>query len=258
MKSNRLYRRTAEFVLCASAFALCGSVQAQNTNATLSGTVADNSGAAIPSAHITIMNVGTNVESKTDSNASGVYSASQLPPGQYTVTIGCDGFRTTVQSGVVLTVNQAATLNVVLQAGDVQQTVSVSANAQLINTTSAEISSVVDEHAISQLPLNGRDPSSLVFLAPGVTNVLNTGGGALQTGFSFPTETGGSANGGRQGSTYYLLDGVPNVDTYLLLAAPFPNADAVQEFRVISNNFDAHYGFSPGAVVSIRTKSGSN
>ena len=233
-------------------------VLAQGTNATLNGSVLDTTGAAVPGAQILVLNTGTNATQKTLSNDQGVYSLGQLAPGSYTVTIEKTGFRKTVQSGVVLTVNQAATLNVALETGDVEQTVSVTADAALINATTAEISSVVDQHAISQLPLNGRDPSSLVFLAPGVTNVLNTGGGYLQTGFSFPTETGGSANGGRQGSTYYLLDGVQNMDTYLLLAAPFPNADAVQEFRVISNNFDAHYGFSPGAVVSIQTKSGSN
>jgi len=73
-----------------------------------------------------------------------------------------------------------------------------------------------------------------------------------------PDESGASAGGGRQGSTYYMLDGAPNMDTYMALAAPFPNPDATQEFRVITNNFDAHYGFAPGAVVSIQTKSGSN
>ena len=153
--------------------------------------------------------------------------------------------------------NQSATQNIALHPGSVTETIKVTANAELINTTSAELSTVVNEHAVTQLPLNGRDPSSLVFLAPGVTNVLNSNG-ALQAGFSFPSETGGSANGGRQGSTYYLLDGVPNMDNYLLLTAPFPNADATQEFRVITNNFDAHYGFAPGAVVSIETKGGGN
>jgi hypothetical protein len=243
-------------ILC---FLLCGyGAFAQGTNAALNGTVLDSAGAAVPGARVTIVNTGTNATQAVDSNDQGVYSIGQLAPGSYTVTIERAGFRKTVETGVVLTVNQVATLNVSLEIGDVQQAISVSADAALINATTAEISTVVDQHAISQLPLNGRDPSSLVFLAPGVTNVLNTGGGYLQTGFSFPTETGGSANGGRQGSTYYLLDGVQNMDTYLLLAAPFPNSDAVQEFRVISNNFDAQYGFSPGAVVSIQTKSGSN
>ncbi len=231
---------------------------AQTTNARLSGSVHDRDGAAIPDVTLTITNLETNQVQVVHSGQTGEYSDPSLSPGRYKITVEHAGFQKVEQTGVVLTVSQDATLNVTLNAGSVSETVNVTAGAALINTTTAEISSVVDEHSVSQLPLNGRDPSSLVFLSPGVTNVLNTGGGALQGGFAFPTETGGSANGGRQGSTFYLLDGVPNIDTYLLLAAPFPNADATQEFRVISNNFDARYGFSPGAVVTIQTKSGTN
>jgi len=143
-------------------------------------------------------------------------------------------------------------------ASAANEVVTVTADAELINTSSAELGSTVNEAAISQLPLNGRDPSSLVLLAPGTDNVLQHGGEGIQTGFSFPNETGASANGGRQGSTFYMLDGVTNMDNYNDLTAPFPNADATQEFKVITNNFSAQYGFSPGAVVSIATKSGSN
>ena len=243
--------------IVAAAFA-ASAASAQTTNARLSGTIRDSAGDVIPDATLTITNLNTNQVRTLQSNATGEFADPSLAPGRYSVTVERTGFQKSVQTGVVLTVSQDATLNVTLNPGSVSETVNVDAGAELINTTTAEISTVVDEHAVSQLPLNGRDPSSLVFLSPGVTNVLNTGGGALQGGFSFPTETGGSANGGRQGSTYYLLDGVPNMDTYLLLAAPFPNADATQEFRVISNNFDARYGFSPGAVVTIQTKSGTN
>src|SRR6185295_13709372 len=105
---------------------------------------------------------------------------------------------------------------------------------------------------------NGRNPASLVLLTPGMIDVLQTGGGVHQGYTTFPTEEGASANGGRQGSTYYLLDGAVNMDNYHLLAAPFPNSDATQEFRVLGNNFEAQYGFAPGAVVSIVTKSGTN
>lgn len=233
------------------------AVPAQNTSASLGGVITDSSDAAVPGAHVVVLNVETNLTQAVEANAEGIYSVKQLPPGIYRIKVEHPGFRTYIQSGITLTVNQSATANIKLQLGDVKEMVTVTANAELLNTTSAELSTVVDQYAVTQLPLNGRDPSNLVFLAPGVTNVLNSNG-ALQAGFSFPTETGGSANGGRQGSTYYLLDGVPNMDNYLLLTAPFPNADATQEFRVITNNFDARYGFSPGAVVSIETKSGAN
>jgi hypothetical protein len=231
---------------------------AQGIGATLTGEVTDTTGAEIPGAHIIIRNLGTALEQKIDSNGSGNYTLTSLPPGQYQLTVVRDGFRKFVQQGITLTVGEQATANVSLQVGTEGETVTVTADASVINTTTAELSQVVDAAAITQLPLNGRDPSSLVLLSPGTTNVLNTGGGYLQSGFSFPTETGASADGGRQGSTYYLLDGVPNMDSYLQLAAPFPNADATQEFRVISNNFDARYGFSPGAVVSIQTRGGDN
>jgi hypothetical protein len=127
-----------------------------------------------------------------------------------------------------------------------------------IKTTTAEIGQVITEAQIRDMPLNTRDPSSLVYLSAGVTNETISQAASTQTQQSFSTQTGASAGGGRQGSTWYLLDGVPNMDTTTFLAAPFPNADATQEFRVITNNFDARYGFAPDAVVNILTKSGTN
>jgi hypothetical protein len=230
----------------------------QGGSATLSGTVTDTSGAAIVAAHITATNVDTNLVLTSDANASGLYRFPSIPPGHYTVVVEQKGFQKYQQAGVVLTVSQQATLDIGLQIGSETETVNVTAGAALINTTNAEVSNTVGEHAIRELPLNGRDPSSLVLLSPGTVNILNTGGGTQQGETTFPNESGASAGGGRQGSTLYLLDGVPNMDTYMQLAAPSPNADATSEFRVISNNFDAHYGFSPGAVVSIDTKSGTN
>ncbi len=231
---------------------------AQGTGATLSGSVTDPNGGLLPQAQLTVQNLDTSLTRVIVSNDSGQYTISPLPPGRYSVTAEKTGFKKEVRTGIVLTVGQTATLNIGLQLGDAKEVVNVSASAELINATSAEISQVVGERAVKELPLNGRDPASLVLLSPGISNVLNTGAGVQQGETTFPSETGASAGGGRQGSTYYLLDGVPNLDTYLLLAAPFPNADATQEFRVISNNFDAHYGFAPGAVVSIESKSGSN
>ena len=97
-----------------------------------------------------------------------------------------------------------------------------------------------------------------MFLTPGAVDGLK-GQVFTRQGFTtFPSETGSSSNGGRQGSTYYMLDGGSNMDNYGNLALAFPNPDATQEFQVVSNNFDAQYGFSPGAVVSIATRSGSN
>jgi hypothetical protein len=232
---------------------------AQGANANLSGQIIDPGGAVIQGASLTIRNVDTGLKQAAVSNDSGLYQISALPPGHYTLTIEKQGFQRSVQTGITLTVGQAATLNVSLQLGNVAETVTVTSDAELVNTTTAEIGQVVNQESVRELPLNGRDPSSLVLLTTGMSNVLNASGNAsYKSSVAMPTETGASSGGGRQGSTYYLLDGAPNMDTNLLLAAPFPNADATQEFRAVTNNFDAHYGFSPGAVVSVETKSGTN
>jgi hypothetical protein len=242
-----------------TSFLCLSRIEAQTTNASVSGTVVDSTGASIPGAQIIAQNTDTGLTTTATTTDAGTYIFTTLPPGNYTITTTRQGFTTNVQKGLVLTVGQSATVKAVLEVGATSQTVSVNAAGNVINQSTAELSQVVNERSVKELPLNGRDPSSLVLLAPGTTNVLAQGGvGVLQNTNAFPTETGASANGGRQGSTYYLLDGVQNMDTYLLLAAPFPNADATQEFRVISNNFDARYGFAPGAVVTIQTKSGSN
>lgn len=230
---------------------------AQAATATINGVVKDNSGAVIPGALVTALNSQTNLTQTSQTNASGVYIVSPLPPGPYTVSVAHDGFVNEIAK-TVLSIDQNATLDFTLRVGSQAQTVTVTSGNALLNTSSAEISTVVNQRTITGLPLNGRDPSSLVFLAPGVTNILTTAGGYTQNSDSFGNETGASAGGGQQGSTYALLDGVPNIDTYLLLVAPFPNADSTQEFRVISNNFSVRYGFSPGAVISIETKSGTN
>ena len=235
---------------------ICGplGVSQSSTSARLSGSVTDTSGAVVPGAHVTAQNTGTNLEAAVDSDANGNYAFNSLPPGQYKLTAALAGFETLVNTGVSLTVGQNATLNLAMKPGGQQETVTVTGGAELINTTSAELGQIVDEETVKELPLNGRDPGQLVFLSAGVTNELNSQASTLQATNSFPNESGASAGGQRQGSTWYLLDGVSNMDTYTLLALPFPNPDATQEFRVISNNFDARNGFAPSAIVSIETK----
>jgi hypothetical protein len=234
-------------------------VYGQGTSASLTGNVTDASGAAVSGATVTATNIDTNLKQIVKTDGIGMYLLRPLPIGNYTLQIDAAGFDRYLQKGIVLTASLAATQDVHLKVGAGKtETVAVTADAELINTSSAELGTTVGQAAISELPLNGRDPSSLVLLAPGTANVIQHGGEGVQSGFSFSTENGASSNGGRQGSTFYMLDGVSNMDNYNLLTAPFPNSDATQEFRVISNNFSAIYGFSPGAVVSIATKSGTN
>lgn len=237
---------------------LSASLFGQQGQATLTGTVEDASGALLAGVNVTVTNKDTGVVTKATSNSSGVYTLLYLPVGTYNIQASKEGFKTEIASGLVLTAEQQAGENFTLTVGQVTEKVEVSANAQAVETESAALAEVVNERAIEELPLNGRNPADLVLLTPGTTNVLQSDVGQHQSYTTFPIETGATSSGGRQGSTVYFLDGAYNQDNYHLLAAPFPNPDATQEFKVIGNNFDARYGFAPGGVVSIVTKSGTN
>ena len=234
-------------------------VYGQATSASLTGQVTDPVGAVVAGANVTATNIDTNFTQSAKTNNIGIYQLRPLPIGNYTLAIDATGFNSYLQKGIVLTVGLTATQNVTLKIGAGKtETIAVTADAELINTSSAELGTTINEASISALPLDGHDPSSLVFLIPGSVDVQKHGGETIQTGFSFPTETGAGIGSGRNGSTFYMLDGVTNMDNYDLLTAPFPNADATQEFKVLTSNFGAQYGFAPSAVVSIATKSGTN
>ncbi|WP_158615307.1 TonB-dependent receptor [Acidipila sp. EB88] len=230
---------------------------AQGTSASVKGVIADPGGAVVPGVTVTALNTDTTLKQTVVTSASGLYSLAPLPPGNYRITATFKDFETLTKV-TTLTVGQAASLDFTLQVGHASQNVTVNTGQILLNSVNAEISNVIDQTTITELPLNGRDPAGLIFLSPGVTNVLNTPAGTLPTSAAFPTEVGGSSNGGQQGSTYALLDGVPNMDFYDLLMAPFPNPDATHAFRAVTNNYSVQYGFSPSAVISIESNYGTN
>ena len=256
---NAKHLRNLRLVILVGLLGSAVLVHGQGTSASLTGYVTDPTGAAVPGATVTVTNVDTNFTQTVKTDSVGNYLLRPLPIGSYTLAIEAAGFARYAQTGIVLTVNLSATQDVRLEiAKGKAETITVVADAELLNTTSAELGTTINEAAISALPLDGHDPSSLVFLIPGSVDVQHHGGETIQTGFSFPTETGAGIGSGRNGSTFYMLDGVTNMDNYDLLTAPFPNADATQEFKVLTSNFGAQYGFAPSAVVSIATKSGTN
>jgi len=246
------------FVLLIGLVSLGKPVLGQGTNGSLTGQVTDSSGAAIPNAAVTLTNVGTNLVLSGVTDGQGVYLFTLVPPGNYTLAVKASTFAGYVQKGIAMDANLYATQNVQLRVASTGETVNVTANAELIDTTTAELGSTINEAAVSQLPINGRDPSALALLSPGIVDGNRAGIAWQQSGFSFPNESVASSNGGRIGSTYYMLDGVSNMDNYLASSAPTPNTDATQEFRLISSNFSAVYGFSSGGVVSEATRSGTN
>jgi hypothetical protein len=246
-------------VLCLVVWSLSSiALWAQEGRASINGTVTDPSGASVEGATVTAREVSTGQSRVTLSTSSGTYALPLLPVGVYSLTCSRPGFATQTRSNLTITVDQQATVDFSLTVGEVSQSVEVSGAAEAINTTNGAIGAVISQTPIVELPLNGRNPAALVILAPGATDGLKSGVFTRQTFTTFPSEGGASVSGGRQGSTYYMLDGGNNMDNYGNLAMAFPNPDATQEFQVITNNFDAQYGFSPGAVVSIVTRSGTN
>jgi hypothetical protein len=234
------------------------SVSAQYTNATLGGIVTDSSGAAVADASVTVQNQDVGLTKRNVTGADGAFLFPGLPIGSYKVTVAKPGFREYVQNGVVLVVNQTANLQVSLQVGDMQQQVTVSADAELLTTKSASAGQLIDQKRIIELPLNGRDMSSLLYLAPGTVNetgkycLVNCQGGV------YPGESDGNVSGGGPRAVNFQMDGAGHNDTYLNTNLPFPNPDAVQEFNMTTDNLSAEYGIGAGAVVNVVTKSGSN
>ena len=231
----------------------------QGGNGSMSGTVTDSTGGAIAGARVSVTNTGTGHTRETQTGQDGIYVVPLLPPGTYTVTVSQAGFSSITRSGVVIAPDQVAAVDITMAVGSVSTTVQVSASAAMITTTEATIGQLINDKTVTELPLNGRNPATLVFLAPGSTNGLSTSGFYLESWCcGFDTQTSASVSGGRMGSVLYLLNGANNEEAWQTAASPFPNPDATSEFQVMTNNYGAQYGFASGGVVSIVTKSGTN
>ena len=230
---------------------------AQVTTGTISGVVMDSSGAVLPNTKIEITNEGTGVVRVVESNATGRYVAPMLPVGNYKLNAVKEGFQTEIRSGIVLTVGREAAVDVHLQVGAVSQTIEVTGEAALVQTTEATVSYTVESSTIRELPLNGRDLSQLILLQPGVTQ-SNTAGGEAYNGYGKRI----SISGMRGEDNTYLLDGgligdhrrhIPAGPSGALLGL-----EAVQEFQVLTNAFGAQYGRALGGVFNAVSKSGTN
>jgi len=221
------------------------------TTASIFGTVTDESGAVVIGATIQARNILTNESRSTTSNEVGHYSFPELPVGVYRVQAELEGFKTAVRDGIELSLNRNAKVDFELSVGAVTEQVSVSADAPLVETTTNEMGGLVDQRRVVDLPLNGRNTLSLVSLIPGVEN-LRTGNAQ---GF---VENKTNINGQRQEQSNWLLDGGDNTSPLRNYGNDVPNPDAIQEFRVVTNNYGAEFGRSVGGVINVITKSGTN
>ncbi|MCW5983006.1 MAG: TonB-dependent receptor [Bryobacteraceae bacterium] len=261
---SRQGRAVSRLGLIAVAFSLLWTlpVSAQVASAELSGNVTDASGAAIPNAKVTVVNAATGVVVREVTTQSpGGYTITFLPPGTYTVTAEATGFRKLVQSGIVLQVNQRASLNLELQVGDVTETIEVQAAAPLLESESSSLGSVIGQQFVSQLPLNGRNFVQLAILSPGVNGTGYSTSGTIQSGARPDDRRPGTeifSNGNREGSNNFLYDGVDNNERLIQLIVYRPAVEAIREFKVQTNLYSADVGRNSGAVVDVISKSGTN
>jgi len=230
---------------------------AQYNTASLAGTVIDATGSSVPGATVTVRDKGTGLSTTMPTRFDGTFLFPSLPVGEYQLKVEKDGFATYVQEGITLTVNQAATQTVALRVGKVSEEVTVTANADLVNTREATVGQVVDERRVLDLPLNGRGAQALVFLAAGTVNVTDRYCGLNCEGGVYPGQQQAAVSGSGPGQVNYQLDGTSHNDSYINANLPFPNPDAIQEFSLEANNLSAVYGDAAG-VVNIVSKSGTN
>lgn len=235
----------------------------QTTTATLSGVVRDASSAIVPGAKISVKNRQTGITRDTTNDSEGRYSFTNLEPGQYELRAERSGFKTVVQSNVVLTVSGAIVQDVTLQVGDVNETVEVTQEEQpLIEPTRAELSRVVNQRTIESLPNIGRNFVDFAKLSSGVApGRENVGGGAFKepdTGVGSAAAPRLSFGGQSELNTMILVDGVDNIQTFTGLPRVTPSQEAAKEFRVLNSTFLAEYGRALGGFVNIVTKSGGN
>jgi len=231
-------------------------VFAQQNTGTISGTVTDPQGAVLAGAQVVVIQSDTKAAFRTTTNESGNYIAPGLAVGRYEVQVEAKGFKKAVRTGIVLQVNQVARIDIAMELGQLTESVSVTAEAQLVDTGSATLGQVVENRRIQELPLNGRSALAFTFLTAGV--ISNSG--PTQTGFGDRgvALSSVSINGGVNALNASMLDGNNNTLSYVGEVTIPPAVDAVEEFKVQSGPMSAEFGFTSGGAVNLVTKSGTN
>ncbi len=256
--------RSAWFLLVLALLLLSGAtVFAQVTGATLSGRITDPSGAVVVGARIVIEKMDTGVTREAMTNEEGLYSAPNLAPGTYEVSISAKGFATQDRHGITLTVGGDQIIDAQLRVGQSNEKVQVDDVAPVLQLQSSELSAVVDSRTVRELPLNGRSWTDLATLQPGVARIeaqSTAGAGADRGEHGFGTQL--TISGGKPVQNNYRLDGI-SVNDYAnggpgSVLGPALGVDAVQEFSVITANYSAEYGRTSGGVVNAITRSGTN
>ena len=227
----------------------------------VSGTISDQSGSSVPNATVRMIETDKGTVYTGNSSADGRYTFNNLPTGPYRLEVSASGFKNYSQTGITLQVAENLTQNVALQVGALTETVEVQAGASMVETRDSSISQVIETQRIMDLPLNGRNLTSLLMISGVATSSMTLNGGDLTGSKNMGGSNGSgqfSVAGGAANGLNYLLDGGDNNDAFSNVNLPIPFPDAVQEFSVQTNGLPAQYGLHPGGVVNIVTKSGAN
>ena len=237
----------------------CVAASGQTSTATIFGTATDTSGANVAGAQVTATNAATGASRVVTTNESGNYTIPFLPVGTYTLEVKSSGFQAFVRSNLVLGVGANVRVDPVLKVGGVETAVNVSSEVPQINTLDASVGRTVDNIEVQNLPLVNRDPYSFLTLTPGVTsNTTNNALGYQQQVVAVNGASYDRLSGNLGGSLGFYLDGGFNNQGLRQTGNLAPNPDAVQEFRVTTNNYSAEFGHYSGGIVNLVTKSGTN
>ncbi len=258
-----MLRRIVLSTIVATILSLACRSIAQTPNATVTGSVTDSAGRVVPGVLIELVNTSTNVSTTGLTNGQGIYRINALQPDVYRAQISKDGFKSIVKDGIALHVQDEVSLNFTLEVGSVSESVTVEAGEPLLETQSSSLSQVIEGRTVQDTPLNGRNVMNLVALAPGVVAQGSSGGSALgnQNNGTFTNPNGWGnyqIGGGFANQSATFIDGAPMNTSYVNSVALVETQDAIQEFRVDSNNVTPEYGRFAGGVINMSTKSGGN
>jgi hypothetical protein len=239
-------------------FFAAGIAHAQNPTATVSGIVSDPSGAAVPAAKVTVIDIARGVHFETHTNPAGVYFVNDLIPSTYKITVDAAGFRTYVLDTFPLNANQQAALNITLEIGKATQTVEVKSQVQLVEPSNATLGGLIENKQVQDLPLVNRNVIMLAALEPGVQP--STPNNFTSTVFTSANRY--SINGGAEATSDMQIDGISmlaQADSLgVMNLSMLPSVESVQEFHVQTNDYSSNFGRSGGGIVSMVTKSGTN